>query len=116
MTRAVNPWKPPVAFEPLEGRSLLSAAALVIDEVGPRPPVAFLAPDEQQPNHGRVRGGAGPHVFAIAFDDDARIDEASVRDNAYAVRVVGPNDYEAAPRLVGTGAMKLSEFDFAELY
>src|SRR3954452_24017083 len=104
MPRVQQLCKLPVAVEALEGRLVPSGAAVVITEPVPRPPSAWLAPDTQQPFGGHVRGGAGPHVFALAISSDSTIDEASVRGNPAAVRVVGPNGYDVAARLGGRGS------------
>jgi len=107
---------PPVLPEPLEGRTL--PAGVTIVDGTPRTPTAFLLLDREPPYTLHVfSGGAGPYTFRIAFADDHPMDESSVRDNPLAVRVVGPNGYDAAPRLARTAYGAYSyETSYSEVY
>jgi hypothetical protein len=114
MPRRANRRPPTVLPEPLEGRTMLASVAIV-DEIPQTTPTVMLRPVPEPPYGWRIsKGGAGPYRFTLAFKDDGRIDEGSVRDNPLAVRVVGPNGYDVAARLVNTA--QVAEAYFSEFY
>jgi hypothetical protein len=98
----------------LEARAMLAGIS-VVDEIPPTRPTVMLLPLAEPPYEWRVgNGGAGPYRFTLAFRDDEPMDESSVRDNPLAVRVVGPNGYDVAARLLETA--RVAEPNWTELY